>query len=95
MAAGYANAEAIAATRDVTLLIPTGLFLVIVGIGSVLRLKLAAVALTVPLAVMGVIFSGEALRDGLNAGLVLHVLFTLPILCGPAVLVYRDWSDLR
>lgn len=93
--AGIANTLHPPMLRDVRFLIPVGLYFIATGIGTVLLKRFAAVMLTVPLAVLGLMSIIASIRSGSAAAILLNLLFAGTIMCGPAVLVYRSWSRLR
>ena len=93
--AGLANSHMIHAARDIRFLIPVGLYFLAASVGTVMRAKLAAMLLSVPLAVAGVVVVIASIMHGPAVAIVMNLLVSAPLLCTPAFVLYRNRGCLR
>ena len=95
IAGGIANAMTPNAARDVRLLIPVGLYFLAASLGTILLHKAAALLLVVPLATAGLYIVIQVAIQGPVGAFVGNLILTVPLLCGPAFVVYRHRGGLR
>lgn len=94
--AGLANAASANADRDIRALIVIGVYIVLASIATIALRKIGAVLLVVPLAVAGIAtVVGSAWRGGPAIAVVLNAVVSLPLLCSPAIIVWRHRRSLR
>ena len=95
VAAGVANLQAVSPARDIRMFIVIGAWLLAASAGTIALRKAGAVLLVVPLAGLGVAsVIGSATRGSVVA-VMLNLLITAPLLCGPAYVVWRNRRALR
>jgi hypothetical protein len=93
--AGVVNAVHRPIVRDVRFLIPVGAYFIIVGAGTVFLRRIAAVLLAVPLAALGIISIVASIRSGSVGAIILNLLISGGLMCAPAVIINRNWVELR
>jgi hypothetical protein len=70
-------------------------FFLLSAAGTIALLRVAAVAFAAPLVLAGIWSVGAVLVRASWAAVVGNVLITLPLLCSPAFVIYRNWRCLR
>jgi hypothetical protein len=92
---GIANARVHQPARDVTVLIPCGIYFLIASVGTMMFRKVAAILVAVPLVLIGASAVVASIRGGPLVAIVLNLLLTGPLFSAPAVILYRNWRCLR
>lgn len=95
MTAGVANLIAVSPARDLRIFVVVGAYLLIVSAGTIALRRVAAVLLVVPLAGIGVAALVGSATGGPFVAVILNALITVPLLCGPAYVVWRNRHALR
>lgn len=95
VAAGVANLRAVSPARDIRIFIVIGAYLLAASGATIALRKVGALLLVVPLAALGVAAVIGAATQGPVAAVILNLLITAPLLCGPAYVVWRNRRALR
>jgi hypothetical protein len=93
--AGLANAAMPNHARDIRMLVAVGIYLLGVSVGTVALRKISAILLVVPLALLGVAAVIGSAINGAVTAVVLNILVSVPLLCSPAVVVWRNRRLLK
>lgn len=70
-------------------------FFLLSAAGTVALQRVAAVGFAVPLVLVGIWAVGEVLVRASWEAVAGNLLITLPLLCAPAFVIYRNWQCLR
>lgn len=95
VAAGLANLRAVNPVRDIRIFIVIGVYLLAASGGTIALRKVGALLLVIPLAALGIAAVIGSAAEGPIVAVILNLLVTAPLLCGPAYVVWRNRRVLR
>ncbi|HEX8151949.1 MAG TPA: hypothetical protein VF698_02435 [Thermoanaerobaculia bacterium] len=95
VAAGVANLRAVNPARDIHLFIVIGAYLLVASGATIALRKVGALLLVVPLAVLGIAAVIGSAIQGPVVAVILNLVITVPLLCSPAYIVWRNRRALR